>query len=50
MTVKRVVPLLSGGYDVELGFDAPRYIAIDRQEVRERRIKTVDKAFNGNRK
>ena len=48
VVVNRVVPLLSGGYDVELGFDAPRHISIDRSEVRDRRIKNVDKLFNGN--
>lgn len=50
VVIKRVVPLLSGGHDVELGFEAPRYIAIDREEVRKRRIENVDKVFDGNRK
>lgn len=50
VVVRRVSPLLKGGYDVELGFNAPKYINIDRSEVRERRVQNIDEAFNGNRK
>lgn len=47
MVVQEVIPLEDGRYDVKLGFDAPRMVTIDREEVRERRIANLDKAFNG---
>lgn len=48
VVVKRIIPLADGRFDVKLGFDAPLHVTIDREEVRERRIKNMDRAFNGN--
>lgn len=36
----------NGDYVVELGFDAPRRISIDRKEVRERRAASVGLVVN----
>jgi len=47
--INKVLPLHNGGYDVILGCDAPNEVSIDREEVRERRIKHINGAFNGNR-
>lgn len=46
--VMKVTQLPDGRHDVQLGCDGPDYISIDREEVRIRRLKNMDKIFNGN--
>ena len=47
ISIVETIDLMNGDYDISLGFNAPSYITIDRDEVRKRRIKNIDRAFNG---
>jgi len=48
VTIISISQLPSGEFDVRLGCDGPRHVSIDREEVRDRRIRNMDKLFNGN--
>ena len=50
VVITKITELPNGKFQVALGIDAPRHINIDRPEVRQRRIKNIEKAFNGNNK
>lgn len=41
IVIQEVIPLADGRYDVKVGCEAPQYITIDREEVRERRLKNI---------
>lgn len=45
--IREVIPLTNGGYDVKISCQAPQHITIDREEVRERRLKNLARLKDG---